>query len=316
MPLRIALLGTDNTHGHQFAGFINGWSKEVAIPYEWKHGFLPEFYLWAKTLREAEHRPDLGVPSKAARVTSIWCTDTRSAALIARACGIQRVAKTPFDAMTEADAVLILTEDPSTHFELAKAAFERCLPTFIDKPLSPDVRTNEEIADIALRTRTPWFTGSSYRFSTSLKKFAAALPDLVGQLTDISVHVSGPLDLYGIHATEIANSMVSLGAVTHLQGFRSGHRGGALLTLKSAVTVLIETIETYPSAHAVVHGPRGIARWEPTDGYRAILEMSSAFIKMAESGISPVSSEESLLVANTALKITEAAIGASSDAPI
>jgi predicted dehydrogenase len=309
MTIRIALLGTDNTHGHQFAGFINGWAKEVPLPFEWKHGFLPQFYLWGKALREAEHDPSVPVPSPDARVTSIWCSDRDSAALLARACGIERHTANPFDAIEGSDAVLILTEDPAGHYELAKAALERGLPTFIDKPLTPDSKTNQKLADLAKKHRAPWFTGSSFRFSQSLRRFAATLPETVGAVTALYVEVAGPLDFYGIHAVEIANALTPLQQVIELQGFQSGNRGGALLTLAASSTVMIETIRTSldPPGHAIVYGARGFARWEPLDGYLATLGMVSAFIHMAKTGISPVSAEECVLIANLALEVTDAA---------
>jgi predicted dehydrogenase len=309
MTIRIALLGTDNTHGHQFAGFINGWGKDVPLPFEWKHGFLPQFYIWGKALREAEHDPSVPVPSPDARVTSIWCSDSDSAALLARACGIERHTANPFDAIEGSDAVLILTEDPASHYELAKAALERGLPTFVDKPLTPDSQTNHRLAELAKRHHAPWFTGSAFRFSQSLRRFAATLPETVGPVTALYVEVAGPLDFYGIHAVEIANVLTPLDDVTELQGFQSCNRGGALLTLESSITVMIETIRTSldPPGHAIVYGERGFARWEPSDGYLATLGMVTAFIQMAKTGIPPVRPEESLLIANLALEVTDAA---------
>jgi predicted dehydrogenase len=309
MTIRIALLGTDNTHGHQFAGFINGWSKDVPIPFEWKHGFLPQFYIWAKALREAEHDPNVPVPSPDARVTSIWCSDHDSAALLARACAIERHTGNPYEAIEGSDAVLILTEDPVTHFELASAAIERGLPVFVDKPLTPDSDSNRKLGALAVENRVPWFSGSAFRFSHSLRRFAAALPETVGQVAAAYVEVAGPLEFYGIHAVEIANVLISLGDVTELQGFQSDNRGGALLTLASSATVMIETIRTSldPPAHAIVYGERGFARWEPTDSFLATLGMVSAFIQMVKTGTPPMSSEESILIANLALEVTEAA---------
>ncbi len=309
MTLRIALLGTDNTHGHQFAGFINGWSKDVPLPYEWKHGFLPQFYLWGKALREAEHDPNVPVPSPDARVTSIWCSDRDSAALLARACGIERNTASPYEAIEGSDAVLILTEDPATHYDLAKAAIERGLPTFIDKPLTPDSRSNGKLAALAAKHHAPWFTGSAFRFSQSLRRFAAALPETVGRVTALYVEVAGPLDFYGIHAVEIANALTPLIDVTEMQGFQSCNRGGALLTLSSSITVMIETIRTSldPPGHAIVYGERGFVRWEPTDGFLATLGMVSAFINMAKTGVAPASAEECVRIANIALEVTQAA---------
>ena len=226
-----------------------------------------------------------------------------------RGCHIERHTTNPYEAIEGSDAVLILTEDPTSHYELAKVALERGLPTFIDKPLSPDSNTNGKLAELAAKHGAPWFTGSAFCFSQSLRRFAAGLSDTVGRPTAIYVEVAGPLAFYGIHAVEIANVLVPLGGVTELQGFQSSNRGGALLTLGFSSTVLIETIRTSldPPGHAIVYGDRGFARWEPSDGFLATLGMVSAFIQMAKTGIAPVSSEESLMIANLALELTDAA---------
>lgn len=309
MSIRIALLGTDNTHGHQFAGFINGWSRDVPIPMESKHGFLPQFLSWAKTLREAEHDPETPVPSPEARVTSIWCPDRDSAALVARACGIDRHAADPRDAIENADAVLILTEDPESHFELAKPALERGLPTLIDKPLTPDVTTSRQLAALADAHGAPWFTGSAFRFSPSLRRFRDTLPETVKRFRAAYVQVSGPLAFYGIHAIEVANCLMPLRDVIELQGFQAEGRGGALLTLSSSATIMIECLEVLPEppSHAIVYGERGMASWQSDDTYVAMLRMVRAFVNMAKSKIAPVAAEENLLLAELALRLTEAA---------
>lgn len=312
MVMRIALLGTDNTHGHQFAGYINGWSRDVPIPVESKHGFLPQFYTWAKTLREAEHNPEVPVPSPDARVTSIWCPDRDGAGLVARACGIEHHAASPQEAMRDADAVLVLTEDPHTHFELAKPALERGLPTLIDKPLSLDADTNRRLAEIADANDAPWFTGSAFRFSPSLQRFSSTLNEISGGFDAAYIAVPGPLAYYGIHAVEIANRLVPLRDVERMQGFSTDGRAGALLTLSSSpVTLMLECLQVTaePPGHALVYGNRGLLHWQPDDTYTAMQGMVSAFLEMAKTGVSPVPPEEGLRLAQIALELTRAAEG-------
>ncbi|MEN3282262.1 MAG: hypothetical protein V7607_3402 [Solirubrobacteraceae bacterium] len=310
MTLRVALLGTDNTHGHQFAGFLNGWDSAVPIPtHSPKYGFLPGFYTWAKGLREAEHDEATPVPSPEARVTSIWCPDRAEAELLARACGIERCAAEPEDALHGADAVLVLTEDAASHLALAQPALERGLPTFVDKPLTHDPASSQRLAELAARRGAPWFTASALRFSPSLRRFAATLPHDVGRVHAVYAQAAGPVETYGIHALETANQLVSLVGAHVVQGFGAPGRGGALVVDADGVTAVIDVLQTSadPPAHAVVYGERGQARWLADDTAASMLELVTAFVDMALTGTPPLPPEEGLELSALAWRVARAA---------
>lgn len=309
MTLAIALLGTENTHGHQFAGYINGWSHEVAIPVRTKHGFMPRFLTWAKTLREAENDPEIPVPAPDARVTSIWCPDGEGAALVAHACGIKRLAPDPLAALEGADAALILTEDAASHVKLATAALSRGIPTFVDKPLAPDRASSNHLAALAREKGVPWFTGSAFRFSPSLHRFRSQLPETAGSPIALYVGVPGPLEYYGIHALEIANALVPLVGEVALQAFRVPGRSGAILTLESSISVIIECLEVVPEppGHAIVYGAKALDRWESNDGSLAMLGLVTAFLDMVRTRTSPIEPEEGLRLAELARRVSNTA---------
>lgn len=302
--IRIGLIGTNNTHGHQLAGFINGWNYDTPIPTRSKdHGLLPQFYDWAKVLRRLEEIGE--IPATDARVTRLWSEspDTEGT-LIAEACRIDELVDTPRAATQDVDAVLILTDDPDSHYEMAKAAFKSGLPTFIDKPLAPDVDTARRIADLAARCDVPWFSGSAFRFSAGLANFRDRLAVEIGTTKAVYVQCSGWMQHYGIHALEVMNVLVGH-QVAEVHSLSLPDRNSALLALDNGVTTLLETMRVSldPPGQAIAWGPRGSLHWECRDGHEAIFGLTSAFLNMIRTGVMPVPVEETLKLARLALQL-------------
>ncbi|NED98542.1 Gfo/Idh/MocA family oxidoreductase [Phytoactinopolyspora alkaliphila] len=305
--MRIGLIGTNNTHGHQLAGFINGWRPDVPIPSRWVHGPLPQFYLWAKTLRELEETGR--VPAPDARVTRLWSEDPATeGALIARACEVERLVDSPEEATRDVDAVLLLTDDPNSHVDLAVPVLKAGLPMFIDKPLAPTDDAAREMAEVASASGTPWFSGSAFRFSPSLLAFRDRVTAEIGVPTAVYVQCPGWIERYGIHALEIMNVLVGHW-VSEVAGAALPGRSSASLLLEGGETVLLETMSTAfdPPAQAIVWGAHGSLHWESRDVYRSIFSMTTAFLDMARSGVAPVPEAESLELARLANVLAEAA---------
>lgn len=305
--IRIGLVGTNNTHGHQFAGFINGWREDVPIPTRWKHGPLPQFYDWAKTLRRLELAGE--VPAEDARVTRLWSEspDTEGA-LIAQACGIDSLVDSPQDATRDVDAVLLLTDDPVTRFELAAPVLRAGLPMFIDKPLAPDAETLRRLGELAERHNTPWFSGSALRYSPSLAALRDRLPAEIGAPTAAYVQCSGWIEEYGIHALEILNAL--LGHDIHkIDGLSLPGRSSALIQYADGVTAMLETVAASldPPAQVIVWGNKGSLHWHCRDIHTAIHNLTTAFLDMTRTHKPPTPPTETLQLAHIALTLNTTA---------
>lgn len=308
--MRIGIIGTSNTHGRQFAGFINGWRHDVPTPS--KAGDLgpsPQSYLWAKALRELECAGV--VPVAGARVTRLWSENPGTeGASIAEACGIEDLVDEPLDAAKDVDAVLLLTDDPTSRLKLAEPILRDKLPVFVDKPLAPDVQTAQKLADLASRHGAPWFTGSAFRFSASLKALRDRLYAEIGTPTSFYVQCPGTIDRYGIHALEILNVLGGVD-VKRMVGCSVSDRRSVLLELANESTALLEimTCTFDPQGQVIAWGEMGSLHWQCQDVHRAVFGLVRAFVAMVRTGKAPVSPDECLHMARLALEIADAADG-------
>lgn len=305
--IRIGMIGTNNTHGHQVAGFINGWREEVPIPTRSVHRGrpLPQFYNWAKTLRKLEATGD--VPVQRARVTRLWSESPESEGrLISEACGITDLVETPDEAMEDVDAVLLLTADPESHLVAARNAMSAGLPTFIDKPLAPDMESAREIARTAKQYGTPWFSGSGLRFSRGLMSFRDRAAAEVGPTRSVYVQCSGWIEQYGIHALEILNVLVGH-EIGSMHGMTESGRDVVVVRVGDGITAVVDIMNESldPPSQAIVWGRDGSLHWACSDSPISIYRMVEAFIRMIETGIPPVQPDEVLRIAKHAQQLVD-----------
>lgn len=306
--MRIGLIGTNNTHGRQFAGFINGWRHDVPTAIRaGDNGPSPQSYLWAKALRELECAGV--VPVSGARVTRLWSeSPVTEGASIAEACGIEDLVDEPLEAAKDVDAVFLLTDDPASRLELAEPIFRDKLPVFVDKPLAPDMHTARVLADLASRHGVPWFTGSAFRFSASLRALRDRLHAEIGTPRSFYVQCPGTIDRYGIHALEILNVLGGAN-VRRMIGCAASNRRSVLLELANESTALLEvmTCTFDPQGQVIAWGELGSLHWQCRDVHRAVFGLVQAFVDMVRTGNAPVSPDECLHLARLALEIADAA---------
>jgi predicted dehydrogenase len=109
------------------------------------------------------------------------------------------------------DAVMVLAIDGNRHLDLARAALERGLPTYIDKPLTCDVGQARQILALSRRSGARCYSASSLRFATELE----ALPrEALGQMAAIDAFGPGELNdtmpglfHYGVHTIEMVDAI-------------------------------------------------------------------------------------------------------------
>lgn len=69
----------------------------------------------------------------------------------------------------KSDAIIILSpSNPEKHLQYAKEVLPFSKPTYIDKTFAPDLKTAEEIFELAKQYNTPFFSSSALRFADEL----------------------------------------------------------------------------------------------------------------------------------------------------
>lgn len=92
--------------------------------------------------------------------------------------------------------VILAPSDPQTHLEYAKQALPFGKPTYIDKTFAPNLKTAEEIFEIAQKHNTPFFSTSALRYASELK---------IGDISSVVITGGGSnFNEYVIHTVEMA----------------------------------------------------------------------------------------------------------------
>lgn len=294
--VRVGVIGTDNFHAYSFSAFMNGWDEREPIPARVPDGRLAlSMYSWGALLRGLEDDASADVPVSGARVTALWSADEREGELLGRACGIERVCAKPEEACEDVDAVMVLSESPETHLPYARFALERGLPTYVDKPLAPDLETGREIFTLADRYGGRCFTGSAVRWSRQLLTVRDYVAARWGDIR--AVHVSCPsrLELYGIHAVEMIN--LFLGSdVESVHTVAGKDREVVLLSYRDGRSAVFENLSflRYPHLAVTLYGDTWEHRVTLDDGQECLLALVRKFVEFAQGGDLPVHPNESL----------------------
>ncbi|MGH8597226.1 MAG: Gfo/Idh/MocA family protein, partial [Gammaproteobacteria bacterium] len=171
---------------------------------------LPEFTKRIKTLNESDVTRCL--------VTQLW-TDGRHDLPAdqvekwrkrATELGVQSSA-TIDELLDNVDGVMVLAVNGNRHLKLSLPAIERSLPTYIDKPLTCNVKEAKQLLEVARARNARCYSASSLRFASEV----ANLPrgDL-GKL--LAVDAFGPGELnpameglfyYGVHTIEMVDAI-------------------------------------------------------------------------------------------------------------
>ncbi len=204
---------------------------------------------------------------------------------------------TSIEAMcADVDAVLIESVDGRPHLTQAKPVIAAKKPLFIDKPLAGSLADAREIARLAKEAGVPIWTGSAYRWYTSMKELMATdVGEIRGAISYGPAHLekSHPdFYWYGIHPTEALYTALGKGceSVTRTKtedtdvvvGQWSGGRTGTLIGLR-----------TKALPHKVtLFGSKTFA--EQKSGGDDYAPLVGEIIKFLQTGKPPVDMEETL----------------------
>lgn len=280
--LRIAMLGMIEGNGHPYSwsGIINGYdpAEMAKCPY----AAIPDYM---------GRQPLDSVRIPGARVTHIWTDDPRDAPKVARASLIGNVVNKPEDVIGEVDAVIIATDDGDDHVSRTRPFVEAGLPVFVDKPMA----TNR--ADLAQFLK--WhdegaviLSTSGMRYMPEMQQAAAHRTDL-GELRWTTSFTCKTWERYGIHALEAVSPLLGRGfqtvqALSDPQGdiMHITHASGTVLTIGA----IHDAYGSFGAVH--LYGTKGQLPLRLTDTYAAFRAQLMAFITMLQTGVRPVSMEE------------------------
>jgi len=271
--LRIGIVtGAGLAHGPSFAAIINGGP-----------GAPP---------------PEMRAELADVRVTAVWDKEPAVAQKLAADYAIEGVAASPEEVADSVDAVLALDDGTMAHQRQARMFLERGMPTFVDKPLSPDPKEAAEIIALAQERRAPFMSCSAVRFARELEQARPRLQEIepFRAANAVGVH---ELIYYGIHPCELLQSAIGSGVVA-VQNV--GAEGRHIIRLyysddRSAVLQVFEDIGYV--FHLSVYGKGGWVSFGVADHHYFYTETMRRFVAMARGGPAPIAARDTLEIIQT-----------------
>lgn len=273
--LKIGLVGaTKIWHGMTFSEMINGYDREKAVKNNWGPLY--------KTRVE-----------KDARITHVWDVEKKDAGELARICGIENIVSKKEDMIDKVDGVIIPDDTTLKHQNRAEPFLKAGLPTFIDKPLSPDIKEAEGIIELAKMYKAPMMSCSALRYAKEVEEFKKE-KEKIGDVLTGSTICKGDLVFYGIHAFEQMYSVIGPGikSVSNI-----GRKGKDIVIVKyEDGREFILTV--YENIHYLfqmnLYGTKGYRQVIVEDSEYFYSNMLKHFITMVKTKKEPFPPEETL----------------------
>jgi len=276
--IRIGIVGgAKSYHGLSFCQIFNGYNRQEALKKGWKA-------LYEERLK------------KEARITHIWDENRKDAQEVAQICSIEKVVEKKEDMIGEIDGVIITDDGTMKHQKRAIPFLKEGIPTFIDKPLSPDIREAEEIIELAKKCKASLMSCSALRYAKETEILREGKEKLGEILTGLSIcrEWQGSLIFYGIHALELLYSIIG-GGIKSVRNVGEEREDLLILTYKDGRRFIVSSYEAISPLYQInLYG---------TQGYRSILiqdygyfytRMLEEFVTMVETKIEPFPPEETL----------------------
>ncbi|MBP3633460.1 MAG: Gfo/Idh/MocA family oxidoreductase [Oscillospiraceae bacterium] len=166
--IRIGIIGTENSHAMAFAKYFN----------------LPDTVTGE-------------VPFEDIRVTAVMGSEQSTAAIMEKT-GVQTCCRTAEEMAQQVDAVMIVNQKGSVHYENAMPFVEKGMPIFVDKPFTSDVRQAEDLYAKMQAHGCKVMGGSGLKYVEGIEKTA----QLVKQLREEGTFVSGAMNFIMIMESE------------------------------------------------------------------------------------------------------------------
>lgn len=166
--IRIGIIGTENSHAMAFAKYFN----------------LPE---------EATGK----CPYEDIRVTAIMGSEASTGAILEKV-GQMTVCTTAEEMAQQVDAVMIVNQKGSVHYENAMPFVKKGMPIFVDKPFTSDVAQAEELYDLMISHGCKVMGGSGCKYEKGLVETA----ELVKKFREDGTLVSAAMNFIMVMESE------------------------------------------------------------------------------------------------------------------
>ncbi|TCC27046.1 Gfo/Idh/MocA family protein [Kribbella speibonae] len=259
MPLRVALVGTENSHADHIVEHLN-----------------------------------VDPVADTARIVALVGADDDRNRKLAAAGGITQIVPTSGELLGSVDALIATNRDGALHREHAVPFLEAGLPVWVDKPLAASTADARAILDASRRSGAPVTSYSAVRWVADADVLAAAS---VGELQ--AVTVTGPADpdseysgifFYGIHAADLAQRLAP-GEPGPVTAERVGSTvvvrylcGGVLVTLQ----LVKPTDHGRVPFHAELVGRTGLVSRDVQLDSEYVVPGLKVFLDMLETGERPL----------------------------
>lgn len=279
---RIGIIGSDNSHASAFSRLAN-------LPDENENFLFPDV-----------------------RVTHIFGDTPLSAASVAEACRIPRVAESPDEMYGQVDAVMIVYRHGGLHYQSALPFLERGIPVWIDKPVTIDPEECRKLIRLAEDTKTILAGGSTCKYCPDVLRLKSEFLRLRKDNAFISgafnfpgeIHSPyGGIYFYGGHAAEILTTIFG----TDIRSIKADVHCDNLVALVKydTFTVTINFSEV-SSFYAALYASSEVV-WSGMDISGIYRQGFSKFVEALRRN-SPVEPPESLLLPVRILNALERAI--------
>ncbi|MDD2708953.1 MAG: Gfo/Idh/MocA family oxidoreductase [Verrucomicrobiae bacterium] len=264
--MKIGLVGaTKIWHGMTFAEMLNGYDEKMAEQCKWGPKFKNRV-------------------GGSARITHVWDENIEHARESSRICGIPNVMEKKEDLIGKVDAVLVADDCTLKHQRKAIPFLKAGIPTFIDKPLSPDIHEAEEIIKLARKHRAPLMSCSALRFARETKDLREGKDRIGDILTGFAScrACMGGLVFYGIHAVELLYSVAGQG-VKSVQNLGRKKEDLVAIKYKDGRRFTVTAYENINVRFQLgLYGTEGHRIIDVTDSGHFYSEMLRNFVHMAE----------------------------------
>ncbi|HEU0165360.1 MAG TPA: Gfo/Idh/MocA family oxidoreductase [Thermomicrobiales bacterium] len=265
MP-RFGLLGVNTSHADAFSRIFNGTADDAAL-------------------------------IDGSEITTIWGNDLARIDELATQHHIANRVAHPNDMLGQVDGVLVVddTNGGAIHADLARPFLEAGMPVFVDKPMTTEYADAVALFEIAGRTGAPLLSCSSLRFAVELEAAREELAK-IGKLSSVVSVGPGDWFYYGVHAVELLGAVAGTGATTvHRHVF--DQRDVVVVGYENGPTAVVETLRDSSYVFELTaYGEKGHLSFAVEDAIGFYSNTMREVVKMVETGISPLTPEQTLEV--------------------